>query len=52
MYDWKLENPQKDIAEYEKDTGSVINGTGEIFLGEDMPESKKWRGLGTRGGCI
>lgn len=40
LYDWKLENPQKDIAEYEKDTGSVINGTGEIFLGEDMPESK------------
>lgn len=40
LYDWKLENPQKDISEYEKDTGNILNGTGQIFLGEDMPESK------------
>ncbi len=40
LYDWKLENPQKDISEYEKDTGNPLNGTGEIYLGENMPESK------------
>lgn len=40
LYDWRLENPQKDISEYEKDTGNILNGTGQIFLGEDMPESK------------
>lgn len=40
LYDWKLENPQKDISEYEKDTGNSLNGTGEISLGESMPESK------------
>lgn len=40
LYDWILENKGKSVEEYEKETGLKSKGTGEIFLGETMPESK------------
>jgi valyl-tRNA synthetase len=39
LYDWKLENPNREISDYEKETGEKIIGSGGIFLGEEKPVS-------------
>jgi len=38
LYDWILENKGKGVEEYEKETGLKAKGTGEIFLGDNMPD--------------
>jgi len=40
LYDWLQENEEKGIDEYVKETGEKPNGTGQIYLGEEQPESK------------
>ncbi|OGC38088.1 valine--tRNA ligase [candidate division WS6 bacterium RIFOXYC1_FULL_33_9] len=37
LHDWLRENRGKDISEYTKETGLEVNGTGEIYIGENMP---------------
>lgn len=39
LYDWKRENGEKSISEFTKLTGEEIKGSGNIFVGEDMPKS-------------
>jgi len=39
LYDWLRENEGKTVKEYEKESGKKVNGTGEIYLGEEAPDS-------------
>jgi valyl-tRNA synthetase len=40
LYDWLQENKGKGISDYEKETGEVAKGSGNIYLGEEKPESE------------
>ncbi len=42
LHDWLRENEGKTVIDYEKETGLVANGTGEIALGENMPQEGVW----------
>jgi len=37
LYDWLNENKGKSVEDFEKETGKIVNGTGEIKLGEENP---------------
>ncbi len=37
LHDWKRENSSKDINEYTKETGEKVLGSGDVFLGVEMP---------------
>ncbi len=39
LYDWLLENEGKAVQDFEKETGIKVSGTGELYLGEEEPES-------------
>jgi len=39
LYDWLLENEGKTVQDFEKETGVKVSGTGELYLGEEEPES-------------
>jgi valyl-tRNA synthetase len=39
LYDWLKENEGKSIRDYEKETGKKVKGTGEIYVGEEAPDS-------------
>ena len=39
LYDWLRENKDKTVDEYTKETGNKVKGTGEIYLGEEAPDS-------------
>ncbi|NLZ24522.1 valine--tRNA ligase [Candidatus Dojkabacteria bacterium] len=39
LYDWLLENKGRAVQDFEKETETKVNGTGELHLGEDKPES-------------
>ncbi len=42
LHDWLRENRDKNISDYEKETGLQANGTGEIYLGEEKPKDGIW----------
>jgi valyl-tRNA synthetase len=43
LHDWLRENPNRDVGEYTKETGEEVKGTGEIHLGESVPDnSNNW----------
>ena len=40
MFDWLNENKGKSIQDFEKEFNTKATGSGEIFLGENMPDSQ------------
>jgi len=40
LYDWLQENKGKGVADYEKETGEEVTGSGRIHLGEEQPDSE------------
>lgn len=40
LYDWLNENEGKSTEDFEKELNTKVTGSGEIFVGESMPESK------------
>ena len=43
LYDWLRENKGKSVDDYIKETKNKVNGTGEIYLGEEAPDkSGSW----------
>ncbi|MCC7289737.1 valine--tRNA ligase [bacterium] len=45
LYDWKIDNPEKSIAEFTKETGKPIKGTGNVLKGDLQPETDPdWKG--------
>jgi valyl-tRNA synthetase len=42
LHDWLRENEGKSVSDYEKETGTKANGTGEIHLGEEKPSEGTW----------
>jgi valyl-tRNA synthetase len=40
LYDWLNENEGKSTEDFEKKFNTKVTGSGEIFVGESMPESK------------
>jgi len=40
LFDWLNENKGKSIQDFEKEFNIKATGSGEIFLGEDMPDSQ------------
>jgi valyl-tRNA synthetase len=40
MFDWLNENKGKSVQDFEKEFNTKATGRGEIFLGENMPESQ------------
>lgn len=41
MYDWLQENKGRSVQDFEKEFDLKATGTGEIYLGETIPESKE-----------
>jgi len=40
LFDWLNENKGKSVQDFEKEFNTKATGSGEIFLGENMPESQ------------
>lgn len=39
LHDWLNENPGKTVLDFEKEFSTQANGTGEVYVGEKMPDS-------------
>ena len=39
LHDWLNENPGKTVEDFEEEFNTKANGTGEIYIGEEMPVS-------------
>ena len=42
LYDWLSENRGKSVTDFEKEFNTKVNGTGEIYVGENKPEGDNW----------
>ena len=40
LYDWLNENKEKTVKDYEKEFNTKVNGNGEVYIGQDAPNTE------------
>jgi len=40
LYDWLNENKEKTVKDYEKEFTTKVNGNGEVYIGQDAPNTE------------